>query len=108
MIAGVPRPCLRCGTLTQSGSLCPDHAAQAERERSKRRGARHYDATYRRRAKAVRESAVVCWICGEGARAGDPWTADHVIPGDASPSTPLLPAHRSCNSRRGNRIASNE
>jgi hypothetical protein len=102
MIPGVKRPCLRCGVATLNGSLCAEHAAIAERERSKARGARHYTGNYRARAKAVRDNATVCWICHEGARAGDPWTADHVVPGDASPSSPLLPAHRSCNSRRGN------
>lgn len=102
MIPGVKRPCLRCGTPTLNGSLCEGHALEAERVRSKERGARHYVGNYRTRAKAVRESAVVCWICGEGARVGDPFTADHLVPGDSSPSTPLAAAHRSCNSRRGN------
>lgn len=34
-----------------------------------------------------------------GPRRGDPWEADHVAAGD--PDSPLLPAHRSCNRRRG-------
>ena len=101
MIPGVKRPCLRCGALSDNGSTCPACAATAERIRSRSRGTRHYTTEYRKRAKAVRDSAIVCWLCGQGARIGDPWTADHVIPGDSTPGTPLLPAHRSCNARRG-------
>jgi hypothetical protein len=47
----------------------------------------------------VRAEAVACWLCGDGPRPDDPWTADHVTPGD--PDSILLAAHRSCNSRRG-------
>ena len=55
-------------------------------------------------AKQVRTAAnadpnCVCWLCGETARVDDPWTADHVEPGN--PDSILMPAHRSCNSRRG-------
>ena len=48
---------------------------------------------------------VVCWICGEGARAGDPWQADHVTAGDYH--SQLLGAHRSCNIARANKARSN-
>lgn len=51
------------------------------------------------RAAANADPSCVCWLCGEPARVGDPWTADHVEPGN--PDSILLPAHRSCNSRRG-------
>jgi len=60
-----------------------------------------YLGDYKRRAKAVREQAVNCHICGDPARLNDPWTADHIIAGD--PNSPLAPAHRSCNERRGNK-----
>lgn len=60
-----------------------------------------YAGDYRRRAKAIRDHAEFCWLCGGGAREDDPWQADHVIPGD--PNSPLAPAHRSCNASRGNR-----
>lgn len=103
MIHGVPRPCLACGKLTHFGSRCESCSGERERRRSRERGQRHYTWEYRVRAKAVREAADACWICGEGARLNDPWTADHLIPGDASPGAVLLPAHRSCNSRRGAR-----
>jgi hypothetical protein len=101
MIPGVKRPCLRCGVPTLAGSLCPGHLAEGERERSKRRGSRHYTGDYQRRAGGVRASATECWICHEGFRENDPWTADHLYPGEVD--SPLLPAHRSCNSRRGNK-----
>lgn len=49
----------------------------------------------------------MCWICGEGDREGDPFTADHVIPAVRQPrdeEAVLLAAHRSCNSRRGREL----
>ena len=58
----------------------------------------HYKGDYQARAKAVRESATHCWLCGEPAREGDPWQADHIYPGRSD--SPLAPAHRSCNVRR--------
>lgn len=86
-----PRPCLDCQQLTHD-TRCPDCA--------KRRN-RIWRGEYLKQAKQVREQATVCWICGEGARPDDPFTADHLLP--ANPNSPLLPAHRTCNSRRGNR-----
>lgn len=95
----LPRPCLDCGTLADNGSRCPACRAKYETQRAARRAPRpHYGGDYARRAKAVRDTATACWICGEGARAGDPWQADHVVPRD--PASPLAPAHRSCNIRR--------
>jgi hypothetical protein len=97
------RPCLDCGVLTNKSNRCELHQAQYQaRLDAKKIGKReHYKGDYAKRAKIVRDSAVQCWICKEGYRAHDPWTADHYYAGD--PSSPLLPAHRSCNSRRGNR-----
>lgn len=103
MIPGVPRPCTRCGTPSLNGSQCADCAAMAERIRSRSRGSRHYTTEYRRRAAEVRAGATTCHLCGEGWRENDPWTADHLIPGDDTPGTPLAPAHRSCNARRGSK-----
>jgi hypothetical protein len=103
MIPGVKRACLKCGVLTLHGSWCAECLAKAERIRSRKRGTRHYTGDYRKRAAAVRANAVECWICHEGARPGDPWTADHLFPGD--PASALLAAHRSCNSARGDRPA---
>ena len=94
----ISRPCLNCGKLTTNPRRCPD--CQTTYNRLHPKPARpHYRGDYQARAKAVRDSAQYCWICLEGARPDDPWTADHIIPGD--PDSPLLPAHRSCNSSRG-------
>lgn len=98
------RPCLDCGILSK-GSRCPTHQAVIERKkdtperREKKR--KLYNSDYKRQAKIVRENAVICHLCGGGARVGDPFEADHVTPGD--PTSILLPAHRSCNLRKGNR-----
>lgn len=96
-----PMPCLDCGTLVRGSNRCPEHKAinEIKRQRKKNRG--HYRGDYGKRSKFVRDNAEVCWLCGDGYRADDPWTADHYYPGE--PDSPLLPAHRSCNSRRGNK-----
>jgi hypothetical protein len=98
---GFARPCLDCGTLTRTGSRCERHQAIVNANIDARKAQRtHYSGSYRSKAKQVRDNAVVCWLCGDGARVNDPWTADHYIPRD--PTSPLLPAHRSCNSSRQN------
>lgn len=96
----IKKPCIVCGTLTDGNARCELHRLNEVNARARRRGRRlHYDGAYAKRAAYVRAHAIQCWLCGEGARAHDPWTADHVRPGD--PDSPLLPAHRSCNSSRG-------
>ena len=92
---GVPRPCLDCGELT-SKTRCPGCARAKESTRVRHRP--HYGGDYRKRAAEVRANATSCWLCGDGPRLGDPFQADHVVPGE--PDSPLLPAHRSCNIRR--------
>jgi 5-methylcytosine-specific restriction endonuclease McrA len=82
------------------------HQAQVDQQSANRRATvkritGQYSGDYKRRAKAVRQSAVNCHICGDPARINDPWTADHIIAGDRN--SPLAPAHRSCNERRGNK-----
>jgi 5-methylcytosine-specific restriction endonuclease McrA len=47
---------------------------------------------------------LVCWLCGEGARAGDPWEADHVIPAESGSTAELRAAHRTCNRKRSNLV----
>ncbi len=96
----VPKACLNCGNATINGTRCQHCQARWNKQHPKPPRP-HYEGDYRRRAREVRNNATHCWICGEGQRDNDPWTADHVIPGD--PGSPLLAAHRSCNSRRGNR-----
>jgi len=86
----IKRPCLTCGQLTDSVTRCRNCAKERDSI---------YDAEYHKRAAIVRATATVCWICGKGAITGDPWTADHVVP--HFKDSELRPAHRSCNSRRG-------
>jgi len=103
------KPCLVCGKLSLE-SRCEVHRAehaQATRQRlaslpKHTNKAALYNSEYRKRAKEVRENATRCHICNQTAKVGDPWEADHVIPTD--PDSPLLPAHRSCNRSKGNRV----
>jgi hypothetical protein len=87
-------------------NYCVPHQKEIENSVDQIRRARkaqtgQYSGSYKRRAAAVRANASTCHICGLGAIAGDPWQADHLIPGD--PNSPLAAAHRSCNARRGNK-----
>lgn len=91
------RICLDCGAVTLK-SRCPSCLKKWNTARNARRT--HYHGDYRTRAKQVRENAEVCWLCGQGPRVGDPWQADHIRAGD--PTSPLAPAHRTCNASRGN------
>ncbi len=91
-MTGIRRSCLNCGTLTERISRC---------SKCQRIHDSLYDSEYRAAARLVRATATVCHICGEGARADDPWHADHVRSGDRS--SPLVAAHASCNVRKGNR-----
>lgn len=69
---------------------------------------------WRRAAAKVKASSNVCWICGHQIDlllpAKDPmsFTVDHVVPvsrgGPLRDVRYLRPAHRRCNSRRGNRV----
>jgi hypothetical protein len=86
------RPCLNCRRLTRAGSRCED---------CEKKHAKLYDYEYRQQAKLIRESATLCHICGQAARPDDPWTADHIRPGDKT--SPLAAAHRSCNTRKSNK-----
>lgn len=100
------RPCLDCGVLTLNSSRCDVHQKRIDDLMSVRRAlvkkaTGQYSGDYRRRAKAVRDNAFICHLCGEGARVSDPWVADHVIPAD--PDSELLAAHKSCNERRGSK-----
>lgn len=99
MIPGVPRPCLDCNKLTHHGTRCETCVQQHQQRITAARQPRpHYAGNYRQRAKAIRDNATNCYLCGEGPRPNDPFQADHVIEGD--PDSPLAPAHRSCNIRK--------
>jgi 5-methylcytosine-specific restriction endonuclease McrA len=102
-----PKPCLDCGTLSL-GNRCPTHQAVIDNQTNIRRAAikattGQYSGSYKRRAKEVRDTAIICWLCGQGARPNDPWQADHVNPAEHGDTAQLLPAHKSCNSSRGNK-----
>ena len=100
---GFNRPCLDCGVLTNKSNRCPTHDKLHKDKWNNRTKPfrKHYSGDYYKRARLVRQNAVVCWICKQGYKPDDMWTADHVFPGVED--SPLLPAHKSCNSRRGNK-----
>lgn len=103
-----PKPCLDCGELTLNGNRCDEHENLVRQLHNIKRAAvkkatGQYSGSYRARAKKVRETALICHICNDGARADDSWVADHIVPGSDGDSALLLPAHKSCNERRGNK-----
>ncbi|MEU8086323.1 HNH endonuclease signature motif containing protein [Micromonospora sp. NPDC049101] len=65
---------------------------------------RGYTAEYVRNRRTVLADSDKCWLCGRyGAN-----TADHVTPlsrGGTNDLSNLRPAHKACNSGRGNRTA---
>jgi RIO-like serine/threonine protein kinase len=100
-------PCLVCGVLSFQ-RLCETHEQEVKKEHEARRQAikaqtKQYSGTYTKRAKAVRESAILCHICKEGIRINDPFEADHINPAENGSNALLLAAHRSCNRRRSNK-----
>jgi len=95
--------CLRCHALTNSGSLCT-RCRTGSRAKRGTREQRGLGWDHRRRAAQLR-SVTVCHLCGKPGDwndPADPLTADHLVPrAKGGHLSPLLPAHRSCNSRRG-------
>jgi len=64
---------------------------------------RGYGADWRRISARITANAVACHWCGLEFTEDDPATADHLIPkarGGTNDESNLVPAHRSCNSRR--------
>lgn len=103
-----PKPCIVCGTLTRGGTRCDYHQQQVDELHELKRAqikkaTGQYSGQYRKRAKQVRDQAILCWICGEGARYNDPWQADHVNPAEHGSVADLRAAHASCNRARGNK-----
>jgi 5-methylcytosine-specific restriction endonuclease McrA len=80
------------------------------------KGGKKYRGSYGADYAAAREVLIarwkadpstVCAICGRPAIPGDPFQPDHVIPASrGGPSTiaNMVPAHQSCNRRRGARL----
>ena len=84
-----PKPCLDCGVLTKGGNRCEEHENLVKSIHNAKRNlvkkaTGQYSGSYR-------------------ARANDTWVADHVNPGDNGDTALLLPAHKSCNEKRGNK-----
>jgi len=103
-----PKPCLDCGILTSGGNRCDEHEHLVESLHNAKRAAikkltGQYSGDYRKRAKLVRETALVCHLCSGGARFNDPWVADHIDPATFGTDAILLSAHKSCNEKRGNK-----
>jgi NifB/MoaA-like Fe-S oxidoreductase len=103
-----PKPCLDCGELTTGSNRCVEHQNLVDNLHNAKRAAvkkqtGQYAGDYRKRAKLVRETALVCHLCNGGARFNDPWVADHANPSEAGSDAILLPAHKSCNEKRGNK-----
>jgi hypothetical protein len=85
----VPVPCLDCGRLSQAGIRCVSCHRALERKRNASPIRKKYaDPVYRSQPKTG-----ICHLCG---RPGAD-TRDHLFQG----SNVTLPAHRSCNSRKG-------
>jgi hypothetical protein len=92
------QPCLVCGTPTTNGPRCADCTTLK---------VSYDDAEYQLNRAIILATPGPCWLCGKGARAGDPFTADHVVArelGGSNSLSNLAKAHRSCNSRRGQRL----
>ena len=107
----LPRPCLTCNRLHRDkGDYCAACRADHDRKReanpnriAKKR--MMYGGDYpARRASMVTETInqnLPCHICKKHFATAADITADHLIPGN--PNSPLAPAHKSCNSSRGNK-----
>lgn len=103
------KPCLDCGALTAGGTRCEIHQKKVEdlaaiRRATVKKATGQYSGSYKKRAEMVRNTAITCWICGEGPRANDPWQADHVNPSEHGNVAELRAAHGSCNRRRSNKV----
>ncbi len=106
-----PKPCLKCKALFKARSeYCEacrlerkpraptPRIESAERKQKKRL---LYGGDYKARSQIVRESATHCHICKKEFTDRREIQADHLVPGN--PDSPLAPAHRTCNARKGNR-----
>lgn len=111
------QPCLDCGTVTDSNRCDPcDLRFRTGRYRAqtaarKSNGGRpQYGGAWAAYSRAVRATATICWICGQGPKPNDPWQADHLNPAAQSRGTDqrAAAAHRSCNIARGNRLRTNQ
>lgn len=88
-----PKPCIKCGTLTKLGSYCNQHLQQKQ--------GLYNNARYRKHREYIRATATHCHICKQPFTDRKQISADHIEPGNLE--SPLLPAHISCNSKRGDK-----
>jgi 5-methylcytosine-specific restriction endonuclease McrA len=100
------KPCLDCGALSYE-HRCPTHLAQykarqAERYKQfnrKEKKRNLYNNEYRKQAKALRDTATHCYLCGEMFTDRTQIQIDHVLPSLQS-NSPLAPSHARCNSQK--------
>ena len=103
------RFCLECKQLFAADtgkSRCPPcQAALESRMNARPKGnttQRGLGWAHQQRVRQEIDPAASCWICGQPGTESDPITADHQTPrAQGGRDSPLLPAHRSCNARRG-------
>lgn len=99
-----PKPCLKCGKLGAPGyAYCLLHETERRKAIDDKKNARplYRSTAYRNARKLIKDTATHCHLCGEAFTNREDITADHLIAGD--PASPLAPAHRTCNSSRGNK-----
>ena len=98
------KPCLKCGKLGEPGiAYCTLHETERIKRINDAKNARplYRSAAYRQARKIIKDTATHCHLCGQAFTNREEITADHIIAGN--PASPLAPAHRSCNSSRGNK-----
>jgi len=102
------RPCLVCGNLSYK-SHCEIHEIQRKREHDAKYNTPErkikkkllYGGDYQKRRAQALANATHCYLCKEQFKPSDQVESDHLVPGD--PYSPLVPAHRLCNQRKGNK-----
>ena len=99
-----PKPCMKCGRIGEPGyAYCPPHDAERMKVINDRKNQRtlYRSPDYRRARQHIKDTATHCHLCGKAFTDRKEITADHIIAGE--PNSPLAPAHRTCNSSRGNK-----
>ena len=107
----LPRPCLSCNQLHKDkGEFCSSCRTERDRKReaNPERIARKkmlYGNDYRKRREVLVKETIInnlcCHICKLPFESKADITADHLMAGN--PQSPLAPAHKRCNSSRGNK-----
>ena len=106
------RPCLSCQRLHKDyGDFCSNCRKERNRIRESNPERKFkkrvlYSSTYKAIAKIIKANATHCHICKKAFINRDEITADHLIAGD--PISALAPAHKKCNSSRGNKPLGNQ